>query len=314
MRWSSVSVRAARLSLIAAMVPGLAAGDLAYVTAQNADALCVVDLGTRQEISRLPLPGQPAGIAVAPWGEIYTVSAGSHVVRRLTPEGQVLAERTMPGGPIGVAADATRVFVSDFYTGRVWVLDAGDLSEQAVLPTGAAAAGLAVGAGFLAVAERDANSVALFDLTTLTHSATVAVGERPFGLGFAPDGRLFAGNVGSNDVTVIDPTSARVIATIPVGERPYGVAFAEGRAFVTNQYGGTVSVIDLDTLAPVATIPVGEYPEGIATAEDGALVVVANWFDNTLSLIDARTLTVTDEITTADGPRAFGPFIAETAP
>jgi YVTN family beta-propeller protein len=150
--------------------------------------------------------------------------------------------------------------------------------------------------------------VRIYDTETLALARVVGVGTRPFGLGFAPDGRLFVGNVGSDDVTVIDAPSGEVLATLPVGERPYGVGFAAGRAFVTNQYASTVTVLGLDDLSVLATIDVGEYPEGIAATGDGH-VAVANWFDNSLSLIDARTLEVTATYETCDGPRAFGAFI-----
>jgi len=108
------------------------------------------------------------------------------------------------------------------------------------------------------------------------------------------------GNVGSNDITILDPASGETIATIPVGERPYGVAFAHGRGFVTNQYDNTISVIDMD---------VGEYPEGIDTTPDGNRIVLANWFDNSITVIDPKTLSVLFEVDTCDGPRAFGTFL-----
>ena len=60
----------------------------------------------------------------------------------------------------------------------------------------------------------------------------------------------------------------------------------------------------------MTVISVGEYPEGIDTTADGKFVVVANWASNTVSLIDTEKLEVTGEITTGDGPRAFGKFLA----
>ncbi|MGY9050319.1 MAG: YncE family protein, partial [Rhodobacterales bacterium] len=158
---------------------------------------------------------------------------------------------------------------------------------------------------------RDSDQVSIFDLATLDLHLRPTVGARPFGLRFAPDGRLFVANVGTNDMTVLDPVSGEVLGTVKTGERPYGVAFALGRAFVTNQYGVSVRVIVLATLETITTIDVGEYPEGIDTTSDGATIVVANWFSNTVSLIDAATLEVVGEIETADGPRAFGTFIQQ---
>ncbi|WP_245848118.1 YncE family protein [Actibacterium ureilyticum] len=284
------------------------------MTNQNSSDLSVLDIDARQELRRIPVPGNPAGVAVAADGSTYTVSPDTKTVRRIDPEtGATLAETVLDGGPIGIALDADhgRVFVSDWYNARIWALDAGTLAPLAELETGSAPAGLAVAGGVLASADRDADQVSLFTLSDLRRAARVTVGTRPFGLGFAPDGRLFVGNVGSNDVSVIDPATARVTATLPVGDRPYGVGFAAGRVFVTNQYADTVSVFDLATLAPLATIPVGEYPEGIDSIRDTGPVVVANWFSNTVSLIDPATLQVVGEIATGDGPRAFGRFILQ---
>lgn len=285
--------------------------DVAYVTCQNGEVLSVIDLETGQSQS-WPVPGKPAGVAVG--ASVYTVSPDSKEVRRLSPDdGAELALTTLDGGPIGIALDEARgrVFVSDWYNARIWVLNAETLALLAELPTGAAPAGLALsGDGkWLASADRDADQVSVFDAETLELHTQVGVGTRPFGLGFGPQGRLFVGNVGSNDVTVIDPSSGAPLATVPVGERPYGVAFAKGRAFVSNQYEDSVSVIALDTLTPTARIDVGEYPEGIAATADGTRIVVANWFDNTISVIDAETLSVLKDHDTGDGPRAFGAFL-----
>ena len=299
----------ALILLVASALPG--AADIAFVTCQNGDMVTVLDLKTGASRT-WDVPGKPAGVAVAPDGAVFTVSPDSAEVRRFAPDGSIEATATLEGGPVGIALDAARgqVFISDWYNARVWVLDARDLTLKAELQTGAAPAGLALSPGghFLASADRDANQVSLFDARTMALIARHAVGERPFGLRFAPDGRLFVANVGSNDVTVLHPETGDA-TTVPVGERPYGVAFAAGRAFVSNQYADTVSVIDLVSLEHLATIEVGEYPEGIDSSADGRHVAVVNWFDNTLNLIDANTLTVVSEYATGDGPRAFGTFI-----
>ena len=320
MRWPNGSERRIRRialwGLPALVATSVVAGDFAYVTNQNSEEVSILDLDARAEMARIPVPGQPAGIVTAPPGHFFTVSPGSKLVRKLGADsGEVLATAMLDGGPIGIAlaARSRKLFVSDWYNARIWVLDPETLSVLSELPTGAAPAGLAVSPDgeTLVSADRDADRVSVFDLDGLELRHRLVVGTRPFGLGFAPDGRLFVCNVGSDDVTILDPVSGRTLATVPVGARPYGVAFAQGRAFVTNQYSDTVSVIDLETLATVATLEVGEYPEGIDTSSDRQTVVVANWFSNTVSLINADTLQVTGEIGTGDGPRAFGKFIMQ---
>ena len=303
------------LPVLALVASQLAAGDLAYVTNQNSETLSILDLETREQVALVPVPGKPAGVAVDGKGHVYTVSPDSKTVRRLDENGRVIAQAVLEGGPIGVAHDPSheRVFVSDWYNARIWAMDDTTLDVLTTLETGSAPAGLALSddGRWLASADRDADRVSIFATDTLDLHASPSVGARPFGLRFAPDGRLFVANVGTNDVTVLDPDSGEVLAAVKVGERPYGVAFANGRAFVTNQYADSVSVIDLETLRPLATIGVGEYPEGIDATSDGAIIVVANWFSNTVSLIDAAGLEVVDDIETADGPRAFGVFIQQ---
>ncbi len=320
MRWPSALRAPTSLRLflptLAAVLYSLpsAAGDLAFVTNQSSSDLSVIDLETREERARIPVSGQPAGV-VAHDGHVWVVAPETKTLRRFAPDGTLQAETTLDGGPTGIALDAARgrIFVSDWFNARIWVRDATTLAHITDLTTGAAPAGLEVSPDgrWLAAAARDAHEVALFDAATLAPHATVPTGTRPYGLGFDPQGRLWVGNVGTNDVTVIDPVAAEPIATLPVGERPYGLAFAKGRAFVTNQYADTVSVIDLATLAPVATLDVGEYPEGIDVATGGSEIVVAGWFSNTLTVIDAQSLETLAEIPTGDGPRAFGRFVME---
>ncbi len=72
-----------------------------------------------------------------------------------------------------------------------------------------------------------------------------------------------------------------------------------------------MSVIDTETLKEIALIEVGNKPEGINTHPDDRHVYVANWFDNTVSVIDAKTMQVIDTIKTGKGSRAFGQFFGK---
>jgi YVTN family beta-propeller protein len=48
----------------------------------------------------------------------------------------------------------------------------------------------------------------------------------------------------------------------------------------------------------------------VSTHPDEQHVYVANWFDNSVSVIDAESLEVVQTIPVGDGSRAFGEFIA----
>jgi YVTN family beta-propeller protein len=53
-------------------------------------------------------------------------------------------------------------------------------------------------------------------------------------------------------------------------------------------------------------------PEGIEASRDGETLYVANWMDDTVSVVDARNLTVTATLPAGDSPRAFGTFLRST--
>ena len=297
-----------------------AKADLAFVTNQESSELSVVDLETGDEIRRISVPGNPAGVAVAETlGSAFVVAPKTKTLYRLSlSDGQRQAELDLDGGPIGVAVDEerARVFVTDWYNARIWVVNAQQtetLLVETTLTTGSAPAGIELSpdARWLVAADRDADQLSVFDAETLKPHRTIPVGHRPFGVGFMPDGRAVSVDVGSNTVTIVDPRSGKVQGQVRTGERPYCVTFAAGRGFVSNQYADTVTVFDLKTLKPTATIEVGEYPEGIDASSDGRHVVVANWFSNSLTIIDAKSLEAVRNVALGgDGPRAFGQFIS----
>lgn len=300
-------------TLFLAAAPMAAAGDLAFVTCQNGDAMGVIDVDLGKQIAQWDVPGKPAGVAASSEA-VFSVATAAKTVRRHDPlTGLVTADTVLDGGPIGVAHDARRgrLFVSDWYNARVWVLDDGSLQLKTELEVGAAPAGLDLShdGQYFASADRDADAVSVFDADSLTLLHRIRAGTRPFGLRFGPRGLLYVANVGSDDLTVIDPMTGDVSSTIPVGARPYGIAFAQGRGFVTNQYADSLSVFDLGSLEPLGIVETGEYPEGIDATSDGRRILVANWFDNTVSIIDAASLAVLASVDTCDGPRAFGAFV-----
>ena len=103
------------------------------------------------------------------------------------------------------------------------------------------------------------------------------------------------------------------------GLKAYGATLTRDgkRLYVTNQREDTVSVIDPDALTVLQTLNGFGFPEGIATAGDHILVV--NWMDETVSVLEAPTGKLLTQVATGRNPRGFGAFIgatfgADTAP
>ncbi len=116
----------------------------------------------------------------------------------------------------------------------------------------------------------------------------------------------------NNTLGVIDLSKGTLVSQIPVGNAPNSVAVKGNFAYVTNEGGrpatpsdftnlsdgtpivvdpvdafattGTVSVVDLQNGKVVKTIDVGLHPAGLSVS--GAMLYVANSYDDTISVID----------------------------
>lgn len=292
------------------------AGDLAFVTSQNADMVTLVDTASGQVLARTPVAGKPAPVAYDPAvGRAYVIAAETGRLSVMDESGGVTASRDLGEGAFGLAvAPGGGLFVTDWFGAHLTRLDA-DLKPLWQVPTGAAPAGVAVSddGRWVATADRDDDRISLFDAATgtLLHRVATA-GAHPFGITFH-DGRFWTADVQGDTVSVIDAATGTLAGQVPTGSHPYAVAFAGGRGFVTNQYAGTLTVFDPASLAVLDEIPVGDYPEGISPLPDGDAVAVANWDSDTLVLVDAKSLAITAEIDMPSGPRAFGQFTGRQA-
>ncbi len=111
--------------------------------------------------------------------------------------------------------------------------------------------------------------------------------SQPFGVAIAPDhSRLYVTLGGSESVLAIDvPRMLRFVHSRP---RPASGSFAQD----LSASGSYV----------IARIPVGHNPRGLALSNDGRRLLVANRLDDTLSVIDTKTLSVT-KIIALMGPK-----------
>lgn len=151
-----------------------------------------------------------------------------------------------------------------------------------------------------------------------------------------PSGMAFSGNDvyvalnGYNTLGVIDTTNNQLVNQIPVGNAPRQVILNGTTAYVSNEGGrpaqsgdftnlsdgtpivsdgstgaatsGTVSAVDLKAGKESTEIPVGLQPT--AMYERGSLLLVANSNDDSLSMIDTGSDTVTQTVRTNPVPGA----------
>lgn len=122
---------------------------------------------------------------------------------------------------------------------------------------------LADGSG-AAIANRDTDTVTIFDLGTQSISASIPVGDFPVDVEATPDNKyLIVPCVFSNEVWVIDRATLLPAAAIPVtGTEPFAVRVTSDSKFavvgvINDAISSAFSIIDLQTLAEVRSIATG---------------------------------------------------------
>lgn len=305
-------IRATAAGLLALAAGAAGAGDIAFVTAQNAGAVAIVDLDKGRVRATVPIEGAPAPVAYDPAsGRAAVIAADSGELTLLDSRGKVLDRVPLGEGSFGIAiAPGGDLIVADWYGARLRRLDPSGRHERWSAPTGRAPAGVVLsGDGrIVALAERDEDRVSAFEADSGRPLWTAATGSHPYAVAFH-DGRFWTTDVQSRSVTVLEAASGARLGSVETGDHPYGVGFAAGKGFVTDQYAATVTVFDPDSLETLGSIGIGDYPEGIAALSDGRRLAVASWDSNELSIIDGERLVIEQVIEVPDGPRSFGLFV-----
>lgn len=120
---------------------------------------------------------------------------------------------------------------------------------------------------------------------------------------------LYAANRGTgpgpSDVVAFDVKTGQVVARIPVEINPYATVLSidHRRLFVSNWASESVSVIDTETNKVIRTLHVGMNPNDMKLSSDGRLFVACS-NDNTVYIIDTRSLEVVERLSTTLTPFA----------
>jgi YVTN family beta-propeller protein/VCBS repeat-containing protein len=293
-------------------------GTTAYVANQGTNTVSVINTSTGQTI------GAPLVVGSAPTGAVASVD-GKYVFVSNRNSGTVSVIRTADNKVIDINP-ATPTTVDAIKVGsqpEFMAVNTSDIST----PTGVVAKGTRLyvanyGSGTVSVIDisnPEAPKVVDTNTATPTVVDAIKVGTNPRSIGFVvtPNGpRLYVVNRGSGTVSVVDaatnkaidlnPATTTTIDAITVGSAPQQIVInGDGtRAYVTNFSSNSVSIIDTTTnkvvdanpaTQAVDAIAVPSTPIGVAISKDGSLVYVANGNDR-VSVIDTKTMKVVNTI------------------
>ncbi|WP_137127637.1 YncE family protein [Roseomonas sp. HF4] len=215
-----------------------AAGERAFITDSETDALLVVDVAQRRIAASVPVGDYPHGL-------------------RLSPDGR-------------------EAWLANVRDGTVSVVDIAAAREVARIPAGPSPVqvGFVPDGSRAYVSLRGANAVAEIDARSRRVLRRIQVGRGPVQLFATPDGGfLYVANEGTRNApgttaSVIDLALGSVIATIETGRGAHGVVVCGNgtRAFVTNLYDDTLTEIDVTTRTVRRQLRVGRTPNGVTWA------------------------------------------------
>jgi YVTN family beta-propeller protein len=140
----------------------------------------------------------------------------------------------------------------------------------------------------LVIANSDSAEVTVLDVATGRVVGRVPVGDAPWDVVIAPDGRQAYVSI-KTGVAVVDLPGERVVRTIGTSFEAQGLALShDGRVlFVGSRAGGTIARIEVATGFSI-DVPAGEWVMGLATSPDGRWVLAPGHYSRSLTVIDTE--------------------------
>jgi DNA-binding beta-propeller fold protein YncE len=240
---------------------------LAFVANQQGNSVAVVDLGTFQMVSSIPVPPSPTQVAVRPGAkEVYAVSGSGTVSVIAFPELRVI--KTVAVG----RSAASLVFSPD---GRqAYVLD----------PSG--------------------DQVVFVDCQRHREIGRLRLGGKPSSVTLSPDGKVLMADALPSDLYFIDAQTRKMLGTVEVGQNPGPMAVrSDGQVvFVADKAQGLVSAVEMPSRQLLANLAVASPVTSLAPKPDGGEVFALSSEGSVAIILDAFHDDVEQTITTGLNP------------
>ena len=250
-------------------------GNTAYVSNTEGNSISVIDLNRMAVVATITDPKikGPDGAAVSPNGrKLYVIGMKSDSAVVIDTKTNAVINEI----PLGLTTPRRLVFSPD---GKKIYAGGDDTSEMAVI-----------------------------DPTTDKVIRRIKLGNEPRGISFTRDGKLLlAGCVEDDTMYYLDAATEKVtrIQGTP-GSPQQIITYPDGSAFVLCRIPGTVYAMpDLKQHDKSVEIDVGKAPWGLDTSDDGQYLFASSNTDNTIAVIDTKTLKVINVVKTENDPNGL---------
>lgn len=207
-----------------------------------------------------------------------------------------------------LSPDGSRLMVSGFKTGNVYVLDTANGDVMASVAIGEVAQGVKIspdGRYGLAVAPTQGD-VAVIDMNTLELVKKIPVGKVPHNLIYSADGKFaYVTLQGEGALAVVNMQTLEKQHQIPTPglETPHNVDIsANGQRLWLRDFTGNVGVMDLASETMLKTFKVGSGHGGIDVVPDGKYIATGAISASAVTLIDPESLEIVKNVDVGVGP------------
>jgi len=293
-------------------------------------------------LTTIPIGDRANRVAASPNGRwVYAVSTAGGTVTIIGADPTLadfhdiidtVAVGPAPGG-IAFRADSARAFVTIRDSDRVDIINTATRAVVGNIAVGNEPVGIYINkANFGFVTNRADNDVTVIRPLVPDAIGDLPAGTTPQGVAGTLDSELVVfTNRGSNTVTV-HGTRTAVQRSVATGSNPIAVDVVQyeslpnqtaarinnlgapvALAYVANAGSNSVTVIDITTnpadpadftAAALTTIDVGRNPVGVAFQPNGAIALVCNRDDDTVTIIEVASHTVITTVAVGDSPEA----------
>ena len=265
----------------------------AFVGLLSSGSLAVVNTESRSLLRTVSGQGEGAnGVAVS--GDyVYLAhrdSASVSIFWRNDPNTWVMT-RTVGALPFGIGALPDRVFVANFGSNSVSLIDSATNNvvtttsvgaRPSLITTGDNRAWITALEGSTGIQEMDRNGTLL---------RTIPTGSKPFGIAYDTGGqRLFVSHWEGNSLWAIDAATGAKLNSVTLPGKPFGLAVnpSTGHLFVILAQGDQLLVLRSDTLVQMTTLNLpdqGGDDGGQGIALYGGRVYITNYGAGSLSIV-----------------------------
>lgn len=303
-----------------------AADSTVLVTDEDDDSVRVLSLATGETIATIALPsgsgarhiavnagGTLAAVALNEIGAVALIdlAGGANEVISVLPSGVC---------PSHLVFNGTDLLATAAGSGWVAVIDTASLSVARTVPTGPGAAGIAAAGNLAVVANMQAGTVSLVNLTDWTvEEVALPDGVRPQEVAIAGGKAVITAPV-ANAFFLLDLATKDVVRVdTPSGARgPSVVAVHNSLTFIANQLSASVTVYDFNG-APAATFPVDPGPRALAVNAAANQLLVLCQGTGTIVVVDLAGYSIVtrlgaDETSPDQGAKWVLPTTASITP